>query len=154
MKKKITIHTLVILSLGLSGALAQEESPSMTETRAGAGSPVSSPHPEGTKKTKRPATGPDTANGSVEVEVKVKEYMIDMPLSIAAGATTFKVTNIGKEAHGFEIEGNGMEKQITPRLKEGESGSLRVDLKPGTYQVYCPVKGHKMLGMSLELTAK
>jgi uncharacterized cupredoxin-like copper-binding protein len=36
----------------------------------------------------------------------------------------------------------------------GGSGSLRVDLKPGTYKVYCPVLGHKMRGMSLDLTVK
>ncbi len=88
------------------------------------------------------------------MEVKVKEYTIEMITSVNPGPTTFKVTNTGKETHGFEIEGNGIEKEIKPMLKQGKSGSLRVDLKPGTYKVYCPVKGHKMLGMSLELTVK
>jgi uncharacterized cupredoxin-like copper-binding protein len=64
------------------------------------------------------------------------------------------VTNTGKETHGFEIEGNGIEKALKPRLKKGESGSLQVDLKPGTYEVYCPVLGHKRRGMSLNLTVK
>ena len=98
------------------------------------------------------AAKPDAAKGSVEV--KVKEYTIEMTTSVGAGPTTFKVTNTGKETHGFEIEGNGIEKEIKPMLKQGKSGSLRVDLKPGTYKVYCPVKGHKMLGMSLDLTVK
>ena len=62
------------------------------------------------------------------------------------------VTNTGKETHGFEIEGNGIEKALKPRLKKGGSGSLQVDLKPGTYKVYCPVLGHKGRGMSLNLT--
>jgi len=103
--------------------------------------------------TKTAAAKPDAAKGS-EVEVKVKEYTIEMTTSVGAGPTTFKVTNTGKETHGFEIEGNGIEKEIKPMLKQGKSGSLRVDLKPGTYKVYCPVKGHKMLGMSLDLTVK
>ena len=102
---------------------------------------------------KMAAAKPDAAKGS-EVEVKVKEYTIEMTTSVSPGPTTFKVTNTGKETHGFEIEGNGIEKEIKPMLKQGKSGSLRVDLKPGTYKVYCPVKGHKMLGMSLDLTVK
>jgi uncharacterized cupredoxin-like copper-binding protein len=39
-------------------------------------------------------------------------------------------------------------------LKKGESGSFQVNLKPGTYKVYCPVIGHKWHGMSLDLTVK
>ena len=98
------------------------------------------------------ATAPNSAKGSVEV--KLTEYKIEMPAAVSAGATTFKVTNTGKETHGFEIEGNGIEKALKPRLKKGESGSLQVDLKPGTYKVYCPVLGHKRRGMSLDLTVK
>jgi uncharacterized cupredoxin-like copper-binding protein len=95
---------------------------------------------------------PETAKGSVEV--KLTEYKIEMPASVGAGATTFQVTNTGGETHGFEIEGNGMEKALKPRLKKGESGSLQVDLKPGAYKAYCPVHGHKKRGMSLDLTVK
>jgi uncharacterized cupredoxin-like copper-binding protein len=107
---------------------------------------------QSTADTKTAADMPDSAKGSVEV--KLTEYKIEMPVSVSAGATTFKVTNTGKETHGFEIEGNGIEKALKPRLKKGESGSLQVDLKPGTYEVYCPVLGHKRRGMSLNLTVK
>src|SRR6202011_5640076 len=99
----------------------------------------------GSADTKTAATVPDSAKGSVEV--KLSEYKIEMPASVGAGTTTFNVTNTGKETHGFEIEGNGIEKALKPRLKKGESGSFQVDLKPGTYEVYCPVLGHKRGGM-------
>jgi uncharacterized cupredoxin-like copper-binding protein len=102
--------------------------------------------------TKTVATEPYSANGSVEV--KLTEYKIEMPGLIGAGATTFNVTNTGNETHGFEIEGNGIKKALKPRLKKGENGSLQVDLKPGTYKLYCPVIGHKWHGMSLDLTVK
>ena len=135
--KKIMSPTAGIVSLGLmlafSNAFGQGES-------------------QGSADTKTAAAVPDSAKGSVEV--KLTEYKIEMPASVSAGATTFKVTNTGKEAHGFEIEGNGIEKALKPRLKKGESGSLQVDLKPGTYKVYCPVIGHKWHGMSLDLTVK
>jgi len=98
------------------------------------------------------ATATNSAKGLVEV--KLTEYKIEMPILIGTGATTFNVTNTGNETHGFEIEGNGIEKALKPRLKKGENGSLQVDLKPGTYKVYCPVIGHKWHGMSLDLTVK
>jgi uncharacterized cupredoxin-like copper-binding protein len=35
-----------------------------------------------------------------------------------------------------------------------ETKVLHVDLKPGTYKVYCPVKDHEAEGMKLNLTVK
>jgi len=55
--------------------------------------------------------------------------------------------------HNFEIEGNGIEKRVG-KLNPGETKTLLVELKPGTYEVYCPVPGHKSHGMSLDLTVR
>jgi uncharacterized cupredoxin-like copper-binding protein len=137
------------LLLAFSNAFGQAANPGSAGMKAGYGSTVSSQEPGDTKTA---AAVPDTAQGSVEV--KLTEYKIEMPASVGAGVTTFKVTNAGEETHGFEIEGNGIEKALKPRLKKGGSSSLQVDLKPGTYKVYCPVHGHKMRGMSLDLTVK
>src|SRR5580704_17641441 len=135
--KRIMTPAAGIVSLGLmlacSNAFGQRES-------------------QGSADTKTAATVPDSAKGAVEV--KLTEYKIEMATSVSAGATTFKVTNTGDETHGFEIEGNGIEIALKPRLKKGESGSLQMDLKPGTYKVYCPVIGHRWHGMSLDLTVK
>jgi hypothetical protein len=67
---------------------------------------------QGSSDAKTAAAVPDSAKGSVEVTLT--EYKIEMPASVSAGATTFKVTNTGKEAQGFEIEGNGIEKALKP----------------------------------------
>jgi uncharacterized cupredoxin-like copper-binding protein len=40
------------------------------------------------------------------------------------------------------------------KLNPGETKTLLVELKPGTYEVYCPVPGHKPHGMSLDLTVR
>jgi uncharacterized cupredoxin-like copper-binding protein len=87
-----------------------------------------------------------------KVEVKLTEFKIEMPTTVAAGPTTFSVTNTGGDVHSFEIEGNGIEKALATQLQAGQTKTLRVELKPGTYEVYCPVDGHKMLGMSRKLT--
>ena len=86
------------------------------------------------------------------VEVKLREFKIEMQTTLPAGATTFKVTNTGSDIHSFEVEGNGIEKELETKLEAGETRLLQVTLKPGTYKVYCPVDGHKMIGMSLALT--
>ncbi len=141
--KKIMTYAAGMVSLGLllpfSSAFGQAANPGSAGMKAGYGSTISSQEPGDTK---------------TAVEVKLTEYKIEMPASVGAGVTTFKVTNAGEETHGFEIEGNGIEKALKPRLKKGGSSSLQVDLKPGTYKVYCPVHGHKMRGMSLDLTVK
>jgi uncharacterized cupredoxin-like copper-binding protein len=151
--KKIMTYAAGMVSLGLllpfSNSFGQAANPGSAHTKAGYGSTGSSQVPGDTKTA---AAVPDTAKGSVEV--KLMEYKIEMPASVGAGVTTFMVTNTGEETHGFEVEGNGIEKALKPRLKKGESSSLQVDLKPGTYKVYCPVHGHKMRGMSLDLTVK
>jgi uncharacterized cupredoxin-like copper-binding protein len=85
------------------------------------------------------------------VNVTLSEYKIDMPNSIPAGPTTFHVTNSGTKKHTFKIEGNGIEEKLKSSLKEKESGTLQVDLKPGTYKVTCPIIGHTHKGMSMEL---
>lgn len=87
-----------------------------------------------------------------KVEVKLTEFKMEMSTTVAAGPTTFTVTNAGSDVHSFEVEGNGMEKRLATHLQAGQTKTLQVDLKPGTYKVYCPVDGHKMIGMSLNLT--
>jgi uncharacterized cupredoxin-like copper-binding protein len=86
-------------------------------------------------------------------EVHLIEYEIHMPGTVPAGKLTFNVENGGKEGHGFEIEGNGIEEK-TDVLNGGETAALDVDLRPGTYTVYCPVRGHKERGMSKTITVK
>lgn len=86
-------------------------------------------------------------------EVHLIEYAIHMPATLSAGKVAFNVENGGKEDHAFEIEGNGIEGK-TNTLARGNSESLEVDLRPGTYTVYCPVKDHAKRGMKTTITVK
>src|SRR5205814_365326 len=54
--------------------------------------------------------------------------------------------------HGFEVEGQGIEKEIET-IQPGATDTLTLTLKPGTYEVYCPVgeDSHKKLGMETHL---
>ncbi len=87
-----------------------------------------------------------------QVPVSLAEFAISMPATLPAGPVTFAVTNDGTMTHSFEIEGQGLEEELEVELAPGETGMLTVDLAPGTYEVYCPVDGHRQQGMSLEVT--
>ena len=81
-------------------------------------------------------------------DVELTEYQITIPDTIPSGPMTLNIANGGKEDHSFVIEGNGYHAALTEPLKRGDRTTLDIDLKPGTYQVYCPVDGHKGKGMS------
>lgn len=80
-------------------------------------------------------------------DVELTEYQITIPDTIPSGPMTLNVANGGKEDHGLVIEGNGYHASLPEPLKRGDRKTLDIDLKPGTYQVYCPVDGHKGKGM-------
>lgn len=106
-----------------------------------------------------PATGAGAAaspatTGGATVEVRLSEFKIDMPSSIAAGMTTFKVSDTGAVAHNFELQGNGLDKKFDTNLKPGETKTLQLELKPGVYTVFCPVGTHRENGMTMQLTVR
>jgi plastocyanin len=87
------------------------------------------------------------------VRAKLSEWTIKLSeATVPAGQVTFTVTNGGSIPHAFEVEGRGIE-QETPLIQPGASATLTLTLKPGTYEVYCPVGGdsHKKLGMETHL---
>src|SRR5690242_20106241 len=73
------------------------------------------------------------------VTIELSEWKIGVSAtSLQPGVTTFKIHNSGTITHGFEVEGKGLEKRIR-LLEPGEDATLTVTLKPGQYQLYCPV---------------
>ena len=89
----------------------------------------------------------------VAVSANLSEWTIQLSEgTVPAGQVTFTVKNGGTIPHAFEVEGNGAE-QETPLIQAGASAALTLTLKPGTYEVYCPVgqDSHKKLGMDTHL---
>jgi plastocyanin len=87
------------------------------------------------------------------VSGKMSEWKVELSQrTVAAGAVTFTVTNTGSVPHAFEVEGQGIE-QATDVIQPGSSAKLTLTLKPGNYDVYCPVgnDSHKHLGMETHL---
>jgi uncharacterized cupredoxin-like copper-binding protein len=82
------------------------------------------------------------------------EFKIDTAsTSLKAGDYVFQVVNSGKFPHDLHIATpDGSEIAHTDMLQAGQSGSIQVTLKAGTYQMWCAVDGHRARGMQGTLT--
>jgi uncharacterized cupredoxin-like copper-binding protein len=74
-------------------------------------------------------------------------------LTAKAGKVTIVMDNPSDVPHAVEIEGNGVEAEGETVTKGGVS-KASAEVKPGEYEFYCPVDGHKQAGMEGTLTVK
>jgi plastocyanin len=88
------------------------------------------------------------------VEVRLSEYVIEMPHTLPPGPTTFLVHNDGSKSHSFKIQGPGIDSTLEAIVRPHASGSLQVTLQPGDYTVYCPIGSHSAKGMTMKLAVK
>jgi phosphohistidine phosphatase SixA/plastocyanin len=96
------------------------------------------------------AMTPSTQSGAASsVGVRLSEWKLELSrLTVPTGEVEFTVTNSGTILHAFEVEGQGLEKDLEP-IKVGATSTLRLTLPPGTYELYCPIDdgAHKKMGM-------
>jgi uncharacterized cupredoxin-like copper-binding protein len=68
------------------------------------------------------------------------------------GKYTIVIYNEGSQLHNLEIEGNGL-KAEGKEIGFGKKQTFTADFKKaGDYDMYCPVPGHKELGMTGTIT--
>jgi len=85
------------------------------------------------------------------ISVTETEFKIALKKQPGSGAVTFDVKNAGKIPHDFVVTGNGANAK-TPTLNAGAGAKLKATLKPGEYELYCSLPGHKQAGMDVKLT--
>jgi uncharacterized cupredoxin-like copper-binding protein len=92
--------------------------------------------------------------GGQTVDMSAVDFKFDpSDPTVKSGDVTFNLTNDGQQPHSLEVEDvNGQDQEIEGDVSPGQSGTLTVNLKPGTYEFYCPVDGHKEMGMEGEIT--
>ena len=84
-----------------------------------------------------------------ESEFKLQPASVNLAQT---GAYILRGVNKGTVSHAIAIEGNGLDED-GPIVGPGKVSVLRVTItKKGTYQIYCPVDGHKDMGMKGTLT--
>ena len=134
--------TVVALAALLLGACSSTSASDKT-------TPSAAPAPT----TAAPTAAPTAAAAGTKVDVTEKEFAITLSQAkFAPGAYTFTIKNQGSFPHNLAIEGPGVDKQVSATLGGGQSGSLAVTLKAGSYELWCAVPGHKDKGMDMKIT--
>lgn len=73
-------------------------------------------------------------------------------LTAKAGTIKFVLHNESSLNHNLAITGNGATFGPSATISGGQTADLVATLKPGTYEFYCAVPGHKDAGMHGTLT--
>ncbi|GAA4293054.1 hypothetical protein GCM10023086_03530 [Streptomyces venetus] len=95
---------------------------------------------------------PKSTTSGTPVTAELTDFHIALSTGkFQPGQYTFTAKNMGQHEHALEIEGPGGENR-SKTLDPGQSTTLTVTLKSGSYEVYCPVDGHKDLGMKTSIT--
>ena len=97
---------------------------------------------------------PASASGSTTT-VKAVETDFHIALSkssFKAGKYVFDAVNKGQTTHALMITGPGIKMAMTKDIQPGQSAKLTVTFKKGAYDIFCPIPGHKMLGMNVNIS--
>jgi uncharacterized cupredoxin-like copper-binding protein len=144
----VTVPVLLLALLVVAGCGSSKKS------SAGSSTPATSASTTSTAPTKAPAAA---AKGGSTLKLSADPsgaFKFDKTsLTAKAGAVTISMTNPSSVTHGVGISGNGVDKD-GPTVGQGAVSTVSITLKPGTYQFYCPVPGHKQAGMKGTLTVQ
>jgi uncharacterized cupredoxin-like copper-binding protein len=134
---------LAVLAIGAAGCGGDDN-----KDNSSASTPASTPAAPATST----ATTPAAAGGGGAVTISESEFKLAPKGATAkAGKVTIEAKNDGQIVHNLEVEGNGVEKK-TADLQPGSSGKLALNLKPGKYEMYCAIDGHRASGMEGTIT--
>ena len=152
----VAVLGILILMLAACGGSSSTGSGAKSGEHSGGGATTAEEGTTAGGGTTTEAVG--TPGGEVirTIVIKESEFKLD-PSKVALdkpGTYIFEAKNTGTFTHALEIEGNGVEAE-TRQLNAGSSAKIKVEFKsPGTYEMYCPVDGHRAEGMEGKITVK
>ena len=139
MKSRTFCAVAAALALGIAGC-GDDNDDESGATGTGTGT--------GAEEQAAPTGAPSKTVSLTETEYKIAPAQVKVG---KAGVVEFQVANDGQQTHALEVEGAGLEEE-TEDIAPGQSASLKVELEAGTYELYCPIDGHKDQGMEGTLT--
>jgi plastocyanin len=97
-----------------------------------------------------------TVNPNSTLRVTAREYSFDPGRVVVRGAgpLTIRLRNAGDLAHDLRLRRQGEDAGGTPVLPPGQTGSGRVNLEHGNYEMFCSVGDHAELGMTGEFRVR
>jgi uncharacterized cupredoxin-like copper-binding protein len=110
----------------------------------------------GGSQNKTESTASSSSGGSVLKTVTIDESEYKLAPSTVTldkpGTYELKAVNKGSVMHALEVEGSGIE-QKSDEIGPGDSTTIKVTFKKeGSYEMYCPVDGHRDQGMEGTIT--
>jgi hypothetical protein len=100
--------------------------------------------------TQHPAT---PSASSKTLHIVESDYHIALSThSGAAGNYTIVDVNHSNRKHGLVFNGPGQHEKFIGFVKPHKTLTATITLRKGKYDIFCPVQGHKMLGMNTHLT--
>jgi uncharacterized cupredoxin-like copper-binding protein len=134
---------LAVLAIGAAGCGGDDNN-----DNGAASTPASTP---AAPTTSTQASTPATAGGGAVTISETEFKLAPKDATAKAGKVTIEAKNDGQIVHNLEVEGNGVEKK-TADLQPGSNGKLALNLKPGKYEMYCAIPGHRASGMEGTIT--
>jgi hypothetical protein len=113
----------------------------------------------GCDRSEQPASGRgDSAGAGTVIRISLAEWRLDMsPDTVPAGPVSLLVTNQGTDRHELEVEREDAELDFG-EIPPGAQQRFAANLKPGVYEVYCPLAdptaSHKSRGMIARLVVR
>jgi plastocyanin len=103
--------------------------------------------------TSTPPPGPGSAvPGGTTLTVTEEEYWIGVSaVTIGPGTYTVEVNNQGKMSHNLNIKGPAVDNWRSPTVPPGTTSRAAVTLQRGTYELWCSIDHHKLLGMDTKI---
>ena len=99
-----------------------------------------------------PSSSAATTTGKPVTATETDFHIALSSQSLTPGTYTFTVQNNGQTTHALTVVGPGVHAATSGAIAPGSTGTLTVTLTTGSYDVYCPVANHKMLGMDDHIT--
>jgi plastocyanin len=135
-------------------------SASGTHTGSASGTGTGSASGTGTGSATAAAPAFEESDADTVVQVTLKDFAFEgLPRTIKGPKVFFKANNAGPEDHELEIlDANGEALGEIEAMPVGRSGTLALELEPGTYTAQCLVetdgKPHTDLGMTATFTVE
>lgn len=158
MKRAVSTSMLLVISILVLGVILSScgTQPSQTSEEPASTPETTTPSAHSSP----PSTMPkQEMTGPVQiVTATLGEWSVKLDkTTVNAGNVKFIVTNNGpKYPHALRIVNKATGKSVGDQVAVtlDEIDSVVINLAPGTYEVYCPLSGHKEKGMATTLTVK
>jgi uncharacterized cupredoxin-like copper-binding protein len=98
------------------------------------------------------AVVPSVAAGTTVLVMLNNNSIAVREQSIPPGPAVLTIENRGTDVHNLFIEGQDLNRAAGDAIPEGQSATIDVNFKPGTYTLYCPVGDHRTSGEQVQLT--